>query len=123
MDVDLVELLLALPHPLRHTVGQDKPKPVFRRAMAQVVPASVLERTTSGNYVDLLAQVLFEPPVRAAATVFGAPSRLEEAGILDAATARRLRETPAEVPPRFTRASWSLQTTSLVAMEILLRQL
>ncbi len=123
MDVDLVELLLSLPHEHRHTVGLDKPKPVLRRAMKHVLPESVASRPVSGTYVDVLSQVLFEPPIRAVDRVFSAPSRLLEAGIIRPEIAHLLRENPSQLPAGYSSGSWAMQATSLVAMEILLRQL
>lgn len=123
MDVDLVELLLSLPHEHRHTVGFDKPKPVLRRAMRDVLPEIVTSRQTSGTYVDVFSRVLFGAPVNAVKRVFSGSSRLQEAGLIAQRTAERLRKEPSQPPPGYGRGSWALQATSLVAMEILLRQL
>jgi len=123
MDVDLVELLLSLPHQYRHTVGLDKPKPVLRHAMKGVLPEEVFSRRTSGTYVNVMSQVLFKQPVNAVQTIFSSRSRLREAGIIGRAVAQQLRDEPARLPSGYGRARWSLQASSLVAMEILLRQL
>ncbi|MEM6786223.1 MAG: asparagine synthase-related protein [Myxococcota bacterium] len=85
-DVELVELLLSLPMSLRDTPGQDKAKPVFRRAFFDVVPPTIRRRSRSGTYLGLYDTVLREHGALRAA--FRGPRRLVEAGVLREAYGR-----------------------------------
>lgn len=123
LDVDLIELLLALPHEFRHTAGLDKPKPVLRHAMRNVLPETVVSRRRSGTYVALTEHVLFDGRHRLAESIFSPGSRLAEAGIISSDTGAWL-ETRAPSPPRgYHRAGWSFMASRLVSMELFLRQL
>lgn len=122
LDRELVELFLALPHHHRHTVGLDKPKPVFRRAMQDLLPPIVLARHRSGSYGAFLSEVIFVQHRDAVRALFSR-SRLGEASIVDQRVLHRLAQGDLRPHPAFSATSWTLQLSRMVAMEILLRQL
>ncbi len=110
-DVRLIELLLALPSEQRFTRRQSKG--VLRRAMGAALPAPVRERGDKAEFSSYVRQVFFEDQRPGLERLF-ATSRLQEQGLIDAATPRELLASPFA-----TRSAMVLG--QLAAMELWLR--
>ncbi len=111
-DIRVVELLLAIPHHLRHASGGGPPKPILRQAMRELVPPAILGRTDTPHYGEPMRRALFEHHGEAVRDLLR-NSRLIEAGLANPnlLTTLERREMPI------------LWITSLVAMELWMRHL
>jgi asparagine synthase (glutamine-hydrolysing) len=119
LDRRIIEFQLALPPEQRHVPGLDKPKPVVRRAMRDVLPPEVLARPRSGDYVGMMREAMVVQHGRAVVELF-ARSRLVEAGVITPEAARDVAgwfDTPAA-----ESLGW-LRLSALVGMEIWLQDL
>jgi asparagine synthase (glutamine-hydrolysing) len=118
-DRRLIELFVALPHDERHVVGLDKPKPVLRAAMKEVLPPAVHRRRASGDYYEFFREVVTRQHRGAIMDLFRR-SRLGEAGVVPPPVQRAI--AAGEVPAGFDLKLWPQRLAPAVAMEIFLRQ-
>ena len=91
LDLRLLELVLALPHEQRHVFGKDKPKPILRHAVKDMLPRVVHDRTDSATFTPVVEHAIFGAHGPAVSALF-ANSRLVEAGILTPRTAEAIKQ-------------------------------
>ncbi|MBI4950633.1 MAG: hypothetical protein HY908_01235 [Myxococcales bacterium] len=115
LDRQLVEFLLALPPGQRWAAPPAATKPVLRRAMAQLLPAAIVERTAGTEFSCYVESIVFGRHVTQVQDLL-ASSRLADAGIVRQDAVRRLIEQR----PRSGAALRCL--VQLVALELWLRQ-
>jgi len=90
VDLELVELLLSMPHEQRAVAGLEKAKPVARRAMRSALPARVATRRACVSY-DRYLRRPFERHADFIRSLW-ADSRLAQAGVIDLAKVVRMLE-------------------------------
>ena len=112
-DVNFVELLLAMPREQLHAPGCMKSKPVFRRAVRDILPQAVYQRTQvaefSGHWIHAMRQH------EAALRGLFHDSRLVQLGILDSHYAKSACNTGDDAS--------LYRILDLASLEIWLRQL
>lgn len=121
LDLDLVELLLALPHDERCVRGSDKAKPVLRRAARDLLPSCVLRRARSGAYGQFFEEV-FRRNSRLVHD-HAAGGRLMEAGLVRARVGESVASASTKKSSRAASQTQLLRLSEVVAMEAFLRAL
>lgn len=114
-DVRIFELMLAMPRAQRIRRGIHKHKPLLRRALAELMPATVLERTDAAEFSCYMRDVFVRWHRRDIVAILD-DSRLARLGIIDPRAVRAAFEEGLSTPHSVTHFGL------IVSMEVWLRQ-